>query len=329
VGHARRERGRRVRARLRRPEGEEEGHPGAEGRPQGRRRARAGDGRGPRGRVHRVAPHGGPPAEGAGSADGVPRDHPRGHPNALSHTREIDQRLVDAQETRRVLDRLVGYTISPLLWKKVAPRLSAGRVQSVAVRVLVGRERERLDFVSASYWDLQATLEQDRQRFEATMVALGGRRFATGRDFDENTGRSRRAPTRSCSVRSRPVGWRSGCRASPGWSPRSRAGRSRGAGQPPFITSTLQQEANRKLGLSARRAMQVAQASTSRASSPTCGRTPPRSRRRPSAPRARPSRGGTGRSTSRPSPASSRPSRRRAGGARGDPPGRHRDEDEG
>src|SRR5690606_23655866 len=103
--------------------------------------------------------------------------------------RDIDQRLVEAQETRRVLDRLVGYTISPLLWKKVAPRLSAGRVQSVAVRLLVQRERERLDFVSASYWDLKATLEQDRQRFEARMIALGEQKLATGGDFDENTGK--------------------------------------------------------------------------------------------------------------------------------------------
>jgi DNA topoisomerase I len=180
--------------------------------------------------------------------------------NALSHTRDIDQRLVDAQETRRVLDRLVGYTISPLLWKKVAPRLSAGRVQSVAVRVLVGRERERLDFVSASYWDLQAALEQDRQRFDATMVALGGRRLATGRDFDENTGKLKEG---SDALVLREAEARQLAERLPGepWvvsSVESRQVTRRPA--PPFITSTLQQEANRKLGLSARRAMQVAQA---------------------------------------------------------------------
>lgn len=178
---------------------------------------------------------------------------------ALEQTRDIDQRLVDAQETRRVLDRLVGYTISPLLWKKVAPRLSAGRVQSVAVRLLVQRERERLDFVSASYWDLKATLEQDRQRFEARMIALGDRKLATGGDFDEHTGTLKKgndalvldearaqalaerlpdAPWRVASVESKVVTRRPG---------------------PPFITSTLQQEANRKLGLSARDAMRVAQ----------------------------------------------------------------------
>lgn len=179
--------------------------------------------------------------------------------NALRNSREIDQRLVDAQETRRVLDRLVGYTISPLLWKKVAPRLSAGRVQSVAVRLLVQRERERLDFVAAGYWDLQAALEHDRQRFSATMVALGGRRLATGRDFDENTGKLRegsdalvlgQAEAKALAGRLPSEPWRV-------VAVESRQVVRRPA--PPFITSTLQQEANRKLGLSARRAMQVAQ----------------------------------------------------------------------
>jgi DNA topoisomerase I len=178
---------------------------------------------------------------------------------ALRDTREIDQRLVNAQETRRILDRLVGYTISPLLWKKVAPRLSAGRVQSVAVRLLVQREQERLDFVAAGYWDLKAALNQDGQGFEATMVAVDGRRIATGRDFDPDTGKlvagsdalvldetrakalAERLPDerwRVASVESREITRKPAA---------------------PFITSTLQQEANRKLGLSARRAMQVAQ----------------------------------------------------------------------
>src|SRR5690625_1333770 len=93
---------------------------------------------------------------------------------ALDETREIDRNLVDAQETRRVLDRLVGYSISPLRWKKIAPKLSAGRVQSVAVRLLVMRERERLEFSPASYWDLRTKLgkasEEDLVRFEATMT---------------------------------------------------------------------------------------------------------------------------------------------------------------
>ncbi len=178
---------------------------------------------------------------------------------ALGETRDIDQRLVDAQETRRVLDRLVGYTISPLLWKKIAPRLSAGRVQSVAVRLLVQRERERLDFVTASYWDLKATLEQNKQPFEATMVALGEQRLATGRDFDENTGKLKEASdalvlgeeqARALAERLPDEPWRVA-------SVESKIVTRRPA--PPFITSTLQQEANRKLGLSARDAMRVAQ----------------------------------------------------------------------
>ena len=111
--------------------------------------------------------------------------------NALLETRQIDRSLVDAQETRRVLDRLVGYTISPLLWKKIAPRLSAGRVQSVATRLVVEREWARLDFVAAGYFDLKANLEQSGQAFDATMTHLGERRLATGKDFDENTGRLR------------------------------------------------------------------------------------------------------------------------------------------
>ena len=112
---------------------------------------------------------------------------------ALQHTRDIDENLVRAQETRRILDRLVGYTVSPLLWKKIAPKLSAGRVQSVAVRLLVLRERERRAFRSGTYWDLKAQLnkrpDQPEHRFEAELVSVGGTRVASGRDFDENTGK--------------------------------------------------------------------------------------------------------------------------------------------
>ena len=107
---------------------------------------------------------------------------------ALDNTRDIDRNLVDAQEARRVLDRLVGYSISPLLWKKIAPKLSAGRVQSVAVRLMVLREKERLAFMPASYWDLKAQLDKDSKKFEATMTHLNGTRLATGRDFDPDTG---------------------------------------------------------------------------------------------------------------------------------------------
>ena len=111
---------------------------------------------------------------------------------ALEHTREIDMDLVRAQETRRILDRLVGYTVSPLLWRKIAPKLSAGRVQSVAVRLLVERERARRAFRTGQYWDLKALLnkrpDQPPHRFEAYLLAVGERRVATGRDFDESTG---------------------------------------------------------------------------------------------------------------------------------------------
>ena len=179
--------------------------------------------------------------------------------HALGDTREIDQRLVNAQETRRVLDRLVGYTISPLLWKKIAPRLSAGRVQSVAVRLLVQRERERLDFVTASYWDLKAQLEQDKQRFEATMFMLGEQKLATGRDFDENTGKLKEGSDALVLGEEQAQALASRLPNEP-WrvdSVESKVVTRRPA--PPFITSTMQQEANRKLGLSARDAMRVAQ----------------------------------------------------------------------
>lgn len=109
--------------------------------------------------------------------------------SALKNPRAVDEQLVQAQEARRVLDRLVGYTVSPLLWKKVRPRLSAGRVQSVAVRLLVIRERERMAFVAGSWWDLKATAEKAKTRFDAQLVSVGGKPVASGRDFDETTGR--------------------------------------------------------------------------------------------------------------------------------------------
>jgi DNA topoisomerase I len=108
---------------------------------------------------------------------------------AVESPREINRSLVDAQETRRILDRLYGYEVSPVLWKKVMPRLSAGRVQSVATRLLVERERARMRFRTAEYWDLEATFDtgqdEDPHAFTATLVALDGKRLATGRDFGE------------------------------------------------------------------------------------------------------------------------------------------------
>ena len=106
---------------------------------------------------------------------------------AKNNTRELDTALVDAQETRRILDRLYGYEVSPVLWRKVGPGLSAGRVQSAATRLVVDRERERLAFTAASYWDLIARLAttSDAQDFESRLVRIGGVRVAVGRDFDD------------------------------------------------------------------------------------------------------------------------------------------------
>ncbi len=102
---------------------------------------------------------------------------------ALNNTREIDIHRVDAQETRRILDRLVGYEISPVLWRKIRQGLSAGRVQSVATRLVVERERERMAFIPASYWGVEATFAADDSEFATRLVSLDGRRVATGRDL--------------------------------------------------------------------------------------------------------------------------------------------------
>lgn len=178
---------------------------------------------------------------------------------ALRTPRSIDEDVVRAQETRRILDRLVGYTVSPLLWKKIAGGLSAGRVQSVAVRLLVVRERERRAFHSATYWDLKAHLAKGDAAFTAMLVAVGGTRVATGKDFDENTGRLRPGrevvllgedEARALSERIRGGAWQV---AETEEKPSVRRP------YPPFTTSTLQQEANRKLRLSARDAMRIAQ----------------------------------------------------------------------
>jgi DNA topoisomerase-1 len=206
---------------------------------------------------------------------------------ALEKPRQIDNDLVRAQETRRIIDRLYGYDVSPLLWRKIRPRLSAGRVQSVAVRLIVERERQRMRFVSAEYWDLIGTflkpghsVEGDSpvfatmlrmvpaktgtvpapgsEPFEAELISVDGRKIPSGRDFDPNTGeikdpallllneqqaaelrqRLLRADFRVADLEDRPDTLRP---------------------YPPFTTSTLQQEANRKFGFSARQTMQVAQ----------------------------------------------------------------------
>lgn len=181
---------------------------------------------------------------------------------AINHTRDIDLKLVRAQETRRIVDRLYGYTLSPLLWKKVAPGLSAGRVQSVAVRLLVMRERDRRAFHNASYWDLSALLAQqipDAQEFAATLLSVGGKRVAEGRDFDPATGHIAQGndvlvldETAAIALRDELL--------SQQWKVQGVEEKQQMRNPaPPFITSTLQQEANRKLGLSAQQTMRTAQ----------------------------------------------------------------------
>jgi DNA topoisomerase-1 len=178
---------------------------------------------------------------------------------ALASPRDLDMQLVHAQETRRILDRLVGYTLSPLLWKKVAWGLSAGRVQSVAVRLLVQRERARRAFRSGTYWDLKARLEQEGTLFDAKLTHVKGERIAGGSDFDENTGGLKagskvrlleESEARSLQQAVESAPWRV---AAVEEKPTVRRP------VPPFTTSTLQQEANRKMRLSARETMRAAQ----------------------------------------------------------------------
>ncbi len=178
---------------------------------------------------------------------------------ALQECRDVDENLVHAQETRRILDRLVGYTVSPLLWKKISKGLSAGRVQSVAVRLLVARERERRAFQSGGYWDLKADLEQDKNPFEAKLITLDGKRLATGSDFDPDTGKIAEGrdvvlldETAANQLKDRLI--------DKTWTVSNREEKaSKRKPYAPFTTSTLQQEANRKLGLSAKDTMSIAQ----------------------------------------------------------------------
>lgn len=185
---------------------------------------------------------------------------------SLEHTREVDNNMVDAQETRRVLDRLYGYELSPVLWRKVGPGLSAGRVQSVATRLIVERERERMAFVRAPYWDVVATLCApdalgEPTDFESRMIALNGTRLATSKDFKSDGTLTDAARTdgvvqlgesqagdladaladarfRVISVEKKPY---------------------RRRPQPPFTTSTMQQAAGNRLGMSSRQTMRAAQ----------------------------------------------------------------------
>ena len=178
---------------------------------------------------------------------------------ALAHPRELDQNLVQAQEVRRVLDRLVGYTLSPLLWKKVAYGLSAGRVQSVAVRLLVQRERSRLAFRSGSYWDLKARLEHHQQGFEARLTHVAGTRVATGADFDQNTGGIKAGLAVRLLEEKDAQALKEATASQPWRVAQVQAKPATRRPVAPFTTSTLQQEANRKLRLPARQTMRTAQ----------------------------------------------------------------------
>lgn len=180
---------------------------------------------------------------------------------ALEEFRDIDMNLVYAQETRRFLDRLAGYTLSPLLWKKISPGLSAGRVQSVAVRLLVERERERIRFKSGTYWDLKARLKTKTSpiEFEAGMTHLDGKRLANGKDFDEATGKLKKNSGAIILDQKDAARLQKSLDAAEWSVSEVEKKKQKRSPAPPFITSTLQQEANRKFGLSARDTMRIAQ----------------------------------------------------------------------
>ena len=185
---------------------------------------------------------------------------------AVANPRDINRDLVDAQETRRILDRLYGYDVSAVLWKKVQRGLSAGRVQSVATRIVVERERARMAFRSADYWDIVATLAVASKQvgegpriFPATLVALGGDRIATGKDFEPTTGRLRPGAAVVHLDGDGARGLAARLADQPFTVTRVETRPYRRRPYPPFITSTLQQEAARKLRLSSAVTMRVAQ----------------------------------------------------------------------
>lgn len=179
---------------------------------------------------------------------------------ALERPGEIDLPRIEAQQARRILDRLVGYRVSPLLWKKIKPGLSAGRVQSVAVRLLVERERERRAFRSGVWWRLRAHLAADGGAFTADLAALDGVAIATGRDFDERTGALKSGRKVVLLDRERAEALRARLADATFAVVSLQEKRSKRSPYPPFTTATLQQEANRKLNLGARETMRIAQA---------------------------------------------------------------------
>ncbi|MET7399267.1 type I DNA topoisomerase [Dactylosporangium sp. NPDC005572] len=180
---------------------------------------------------------------------------------AVANPRDINRALVDAQEARRILDRLYGYDVSTVLWKKVQRGLSAGRVQSVATRIVVERERQRMKFRAAEYWDILARLQpdNDERTFNATLIALDGDRVATGRDFDPETGKVRPGAGVIHLDEQGARGLAARLEGRPFTVTRVEEKPYRRKPYPPFITSTLQQESARKLRLSSAQTMRVAQ----------------------------------------------------------------------
>ncbi len=178
---------------------------------------------------------------------------------ALRSPRDVDDGLVRAQETRRIVDRLYGYEVSPLLWRKVRPKLSAGRVQSVAVRMIVERERERMAFVSATWWDLLGKFAKtDGAQLEAALISVDGRRIPSGKDFNAANGKLK---NEELMLLDGPAATALAERIRSGEFHVAKVEDKPYTTRPyaPFTTSTLQQEANRKLGFTARHTMRVAQ----------------------------------------------------------------------
>ncbi len=182
---------------------------------------------------------------------------------AAASPREIDDNLVDAQETRRILDRLYGYEVSPVLWKKVMPKLSAGRVQSVATRIIVQRERERMAFRTGTYWGLDGLFAPENEReakpFSAALSSVAGQRLAVGRDFDPATGAIKAGTDvlllDEDGARSLAASLQGGTATVSSVEEKPYTRRP----YPPFMTSTMQQEAGRKLGFNSERTMRTAQ----------------------------------------------------------------------
>ncbi len=181
---------------------------------------------------------------------------------AMDSPRQVDTCLVEAQETRRILDRLYGYTLSPVLWSRVTKNLSAGRVQSPAVKLIVDREIARRNFRGASYWDIRVGLESKGQRFTADLKSVDGTRVATGSDFDDKTGELKGSKDQKVVLfNEKSAGELAAAARTAKPYIISRLETTEGVERPaaPFMTTTLQQDANRKFGFSADRTMRIAQ----------------------------------------------------------------------